>query len=92
MTNNDSVKSVEDYLLATIEQVLLGYGGDDATEEDIEDTKLLSEMVSSLVINALDLHIVESDGENMTATLKIRQDDEWMDNWADAIEERLGPL
>lgn len=67
--------------------MLFGHGGDDATEEYLEDRKILSEMVASLVVNALDLQIVESAGTNMTATLKLRKDSGWMDNCADSIKE-----
>ncbi len=92
MTNQEQAKIVEDYLRTTIEQVLLGFGDEGDTEEELEDAKLLSEMVSNLVVHALDLKILETNGEMMTASLVLRKDDEWMDSWADAIEERLGPL
>ena len=49
-------------------------------------------MVANLVVNALDLHILESDGEHLKAALTLRKDEEWMDDWADSIEERLDPL
>lgn len=93
MTDQDQVTIVEDYLRNVIELVMISFGdGDEIEEEDLEDTKLLAEMVANLVVNALDLHILESDGEHLKAALTLRKDEEWMDDWADSIEERLDPL
>ena len=93
MTDQDQVTIVEDYLRNVIELVMISFGdGDEIEEEDLKETKLLAEMVANLVVNALDLHILESDGEHLKASLTLRKDEEWMDDWADSIEERLDPL
>lgn len=92
MTDQDQVTIVEDYLRNIIELVMISFGDDEIEEEDLKETKLLAEMVANLVVNALDLHILESDGEHLKAALTLRKDEDWMDDWADSIEERLDPL